>query len=614
MKKTLLALSVTSALTSSLAFAAPEAGETQIDETLVVTANRTLENKFDVLAAVDVFDRDAIEEIQPLSVGDLLNRLAGINVVNQGTKANNSSVFVRGANSDHVLILINGVRVGSATLGIKSLASLSLPLIERIEVVRGPRAAQWGSDAIGGVVQIFTRDFASGEGQIGSLYGSDNTWQAYGAIGFGNSEHNYTLSASKESSDGYDVNRANPNNPWEVEQPDEDGYELESVAIRGTSRFTNTYQLEFSSQLEQGDVEFDSSQGDESEFKNHHILLRNHFQLENSNLQLSYANSRDRDITSGNNTTPGLLETRRDQLSGLIQIPLGEASELVAGADWYKEDINSSASSQYAKDKRKTRAFYLTGRHQLDRLKLEASLRRDKVERINSETTYQLGAGYQVNDNLLVAVTHSTAFKAPTFNDLYHPFGGNEDLTSETADNTELLVRYQEDGYSAEVSLYHTDYDDLIEWAPIDPNDPFSVWSPANIDQADIKGIEATLSADLFGTSNSLTLSHTDAENDKTGLQLARRPYFSANYSIHYQGNNWDAAVDINHQGSRYNDASHNQHLGSYTLVNLVINYQLTEQFKLSAKVDNLTDKSYETSLFYPGAERGYSLNLDYRF
>ena len=384
MKKTILALSVASAFTSTQALAAPKAADTQVDETLVdetmvVTASRTLENKFEVLAAVDVFDRDAIEEIQPLSVGDLLNRLAGINVVNQGTKANNSSVFVRGANSDHVLILLNGVRVGSATLGVKNLASLSLPLIERVEVVRGPRAALWGSDAIGGVVQIFTRDLDAGEGQIGSLYGSDNTWQAYGAIGFGNSEHSYSLSAVKESSDGYDVNRANPAAPWEVEQPDRDGYDLESVAIRGISRFSDSYQLELSSQLEQGDVEFDSSSGDESEHKNHHILVRNHFQFENSRVQLSYANTRDSEITSGNLTTPSLLETRRDQLSGLIQVSQGQDSELIAGGDWYNEDVNTSAGSEYAKDKRKTRAFYLTGRHQLDKLKLEASLRRDKA-------------------------------------------------------------------------------------------------------------------------------------------------------------------------------------------------------------------------------------------
>lgn len=622
MKKSLLALSITSALTTlALPVCAGEQviADTEQTETIVVTANRSTQDKFDVLAAMDVFTRADIEQIQPLSVADLLNRVAGITTIQQGTSASQTSVFVRGSNSDHVLLLVDGVRVGSATLGNKNLGDVPIQLIERIEIIRGPRAALWGSDAIGGVIQIFTRRLDHAATQFGVKLGSHNFWQAYGAIGFGNEQNSYTLSSSVEKSKGFDVITPDPSNPYAIDQADKDGYSREAIALTGSSQITSAYTVNVSAQSTQGKTQIDASfGGDETHYKNSHLVIQNQLQVDGTTLQLNLANSTDYNEDNADKLFPGtnksFFETKRDQVTAQVQVPINTNGEITAGFDWYNEKIASQ--NNYAKTKRNASAFYLTGRQQINKLKFEGAIRHDKVGNINGETSYQLSLGFQAADNLLLVLSQGTAFKAPTFNDLYWPnaFGsaGNPHLKAETAKNVEFLTRYQTSLYSIEVSLYQTDFDNLIEWTPVDANNVFAGWQPSNVSQAIIKGGEATINADILGTSNTLTLSHIDAKNVTTGLQLARRPYFAANYRIDYQADFWDVDLEFNHQGARTD--SNGKPLSSYTLINLVFNYQLSQQTTLSARITNLGDKDYFQITEYPGDRRGYSLALDYRF
>lgn len=584
-------------------------------ETMVVTANRTLQDKFEVLAAVEVFERVDIERIQPLSVGELLNRVAGISITNQGTQAHQTAVQVRGSNSNQVLVLVNGVRVGSATLGVKNVATIPVQLIERVEIVRGPRASLWGSDAIGGVIQIFTRDYDAGEGQIGAKLGNDNYWQTYAALGFGSEQHKYTLSASAEASDGFDIIVPASDNPYGINQPDDDGYHQESIALNGLSQFTDTFSVELNGQYDQGKTEIDASfGGDENEFENHHFMMRNHWQLSHVYLQLSLANSKDSNHDNQDKLVSGLgnnhFETKRNQASFLAQYPISDSTELLAGAEWYDEEIDSN--NAYSTDDRDANAFSLAARHQVNALSFEASVRRDEVGDIDAETTYQGAVGYQINSNLLISLNHGTGFKAPTFNDLYYPWGGNPNLEAETAENTEIITKYRDDIWSVEVSLYHTNYDNLIEWAPIDPSDPFSLWQPENIAEARIKGAEVTADLYLGDFSHQITMSHIDAENEKTKNQLYRRPYFSSNYNVNYQLEDWDLSADIVYKGHRTD--TNNRRLSSYTLLNIAASYTLTSQVTLLAKINNLTDKDYEQVSEYPGAERGFNVGIDYKF
>ena len=226
-----------------------------------------------------------------------------------------------------------------------------------------------------------------------------------------------------------------------------------------------------------------------------------------------------------------------------------------------------------------------------------------------------MAAGYQVSDQLLFSLSHGTAFKAPSLNDLYYPLQGNPELTSETSESLEFLTRYQTELFSAEISVYKTNIDNLIEWAPLDSSVPYSPWRPENIAKAEIFGAEATIAADIADTSNRLTLSHVDAEDKSTGKQLARRPYFSANYNFIYSLGQLDFTFDVNYQGSSFdNSAIQETQLKAYTLLDVGVNYRLNSKMNLFARITNLTDKNYQTASNYPGAERGYSLTLDYKF
>ncbi len=630
MKKTLLALSITSAL-STVSFA-NVAADTTIDnkqndaqvETIVVTANRSTQDKFDVLAAVDVFSRDDIEQIQPVSVADLLTRIAGITVTTQGTPANSTSLFIRGSNSDHVLILVNGVRVGSATLGVKDIAAIPVQLIDRIEIVRGVRAALWGSDAIGGVIQIFTRQLNNGEVQIGATYGTHNYKQGYGAIGFGNKHNNYTVSANIEKSDGFDILKP-ATGSFSPNQNDKDGYNRQSLALTGSSQLTTNDSLEINAQYDHGNYQFDANHfygGDKTDYDNYQLLIRNHLQLNDYYLQGSIATSQDSNednFTDYGAAQNSFFTTKRDQASALIQRPLSKNkdSEIIAGIDWYQEKVSSSTI--YSQLSRTANAIYITGRHQLKQLKLEGSLRRDKIGNIDAKATYQLGAGYQLNDYSLIALTHGTAFKVPTFNALYWPasafFQGNKDLKPETASNTEILARYQNETYRVELSLYQTLFDDLIINGPADMDNQWGLWTPNNVASATIKGAEATISANFTALTHQVTLSHVDAKDDSNNKQLLRRPYFSANYSIGYHSDNWNVAFDINYHGSRYDNVNFARtKLASYTLLGLNVNYQISEQLSLHTKITNLGNKSYQQIPEYQGDERNLKVAIDYKF
>ncbi len=614
MKKTILALVISSAFGSTVSVAA-----TDNTETIIVTANRSTQDKFDALASVDVIDRAAIEQIQPDSIAELLTRVSGVTATTQGSAGHQTSLFIRGTNSDHVLVLVNGVRVGSATLGSKEFATIPVALVERVEIVKGPRAALWGSDAIGGVIQIFTRQLDAGQGQVGASFGHDSFWQGYGAIGFGNNSHKYTLSAVAEKTDGYDVVTPDPNNIFAANQPDADGYDRQSVSIVGLSQFSETFSLEVNAQFDQGNTEIDASfGGDEFDHDNYHALVRGHWQIDSTHVQLSYAKSVDENEDNGSKQYDGAVnsffKTTRNQLTGIAQYSYANDSSITVGADWYDEEVASH--TLYSDTKRDAFAVFVSARQEANEWKVEQALRYDNVGETDSEVTYQFSVGYQFTDHWLVALSHGTGFKAPSFNDLYWPsaFGsaGNPDLVSETSTNTELLARYQQNNIEIEVSAYNTDIDDLIEWAPIDSSDPFSGWQPTNVAKAKIKGLDASAKVQFEHFSHQASLSHVDAENEQTGAQLFLRPYFNANYNIAYQADAFDIAINVNYQGGRTDSSG--VELGSATLVNVNANYQVTDALTLHAKITNVADKDYQLAYQYPSDGQGYRIGLDYRF
>ncbi|WP_440874545.1 TonB-dependent receptor domain-containing protein [Thalassotalea sp. PLHSN55] len=600
MKKSPIYLALTSVVFSSAALAAPT--PTDDMENIVVTANRTQQDKFLSLSATEVISQQDIEFIQPQNITDLLETIAGISVVSQGGAGQASSVFMRGTNSDHTLVLVDGVRVGSATLGTTNFAAMSIGLIERIEIVKGPRAALWGSDAIGGVIQIFTKQLTSGEGYVSAGTGSHGFWKTEGAVGLGNEQHSLTLSASMEESDGFTAN---------TYEDDDDGYDRRSVGLVGKSQVSEELSFQLVSRYEEGGSEYDPKWGgaNEQDYENYSIKVGSQYQVENFFTEVSLSTSQDEgaNFISGQKDDAAFIATERDQFSLVSQYSFSDASSLTAGFDWYDEQVSGNNSS-WDKDERITRAAFVQARHQMAQFLFEGAVRRDEVSGLSGENTYNVSFGYQVDENLLVSLNRGTGFKAPTFNDLYWPGQGNPDLLPESIESTEFLVKNQFENGAFEFAVYNSDVENLIAWAP----DASGNWKPANIAKAGIEGAEATLRVDIDDFSQKVALAYTRTEDKQTGEQLHRRPKVTANYTASYQWQDLKANGALNYRGSSLDSSGAT--LEKYITLDVSVDYQATENLLVIAKINNLFDKEYETATNYTADGTNFQLTGTYTF
>jgi len=631
--KTPIQLAITGIIFSGLTSTIALANDAALDEmeNIVVTANRTQQEKFLSLSATQVITKDDIVAFQPQNVTDLLDKVAGISVVNQGGAGQLSSVSMRGTNNGHTLVLVDGVRIGSATLGSTSFGAISVALIERIEVVKGPRAALWGSDAIGGVIQIFTKQHESGEGVISAGLGSNGLWKTDASIGLGDEDNSLTVTLSAEQSDGFTATKVEGNG-YDV---DEDGYDRLSFGAIGESKVNKEFSLHLASRWEQGGAEYDQSvqyynadyaKANENEHENYFLRVAGQYQSGALFSELSLATSQDQGETFGNDIKKAdsdEIKTQRDQLSFLSQYSFNDSTSITAGVDFYTEEVSTDTDKdawtpgfqKWAVEERDVNAFYIQARHQLEAFLFEGAVRRDDIEGIDEESTYNASIGYQINDAWLVSVNRSTGFKAPSFNDLYWPGQGNAELAPESITSNEVLVRNQfsYDGIDGtiEVSFFDSEIDNLIAWAP----NASGAWQPTNINQAEIQGIEFSLQATVGGFSHQLAVASIDAKDSNLDVQLARRPELTANYSLGYQ---WQ---DFTFNGAlSYRDESPEKTkldadvLDSYWLVDLSVSYQATEKLVFIGKVNNLFDEEYETAQNYVADGTNFLVTATYSF
>ncbi|WP_206483459.1 TonB-dependent receptor [Thalassotalea sp. G2M2-11] len=641
MKKALLTSAILSALTLPTTFVFANSAnvhhdETLVDEHILVTANRTQQDSYLALSSNNIITQEDIEQLQVTSVGDILSTLAGIHVTNQGGAGQKSSVFTRGTNSNHTLVLVDGIRVGSATLGAVSLSSMSAEQIERIEVIKGPRAALWGSDAIGGVIQIFTKRYANNEGAVSLGIGSHSLYSGAFSYGFGNEQHQYTLNVSSEKSDGFNAYLSDPNNPYDINEPDDDGYQRQAVSLIGLSQFTKQFALNVAGKFEQSDSDYDASYPDapcwddaskvcpnyyanQQQSDNYHIKVAGQYHSENAWLELAVAKSEDQAATYGNGIKKGnadTIETEREQVSLVGHYQLNAQTGVTLGSDWYQEKVSTDTDKvswlpgfqAWDVDQRTVKAVFIQARHQVEQFLLEAATRYDDIENLDSEVTYNASLGYQLSDDWLISLNCGSAFKAPTFNDLYWPGSGNPELAPENSTTHELLVRHKKQNSLVELSVYDTEVDNLIAWSP----NEFGQWQPDNINQATIQGADLNISATIAEFDHQLALAYVDAEDKATGKALLRRPKTLANYSVYYNWQDWQFGTQVSYYGSSKD--SGDTKLDSYWLVDLTASYQVNQQLKVAAKVVNAFDEDYQSALNYQTDDTSYRVKVTYTF
>lgn len=601
MKKTLLALTIASTLTPALTFANTEQESANETETILVTSNPYNQSVDEIMSTVSIINRVDIDRIQPKSVAELLQTTAGIDIAANGGPAQVTSVFVRGTNSTHTLFLVDGVRIDTVTgSGGASVNDIPTYQIERIEVVKGPRAAMYGSDAVGAVIQIFTRELEGGEFQAAIEYGSNNYQFAGVTAGLSHGNGASTFSVSRETSDGYDVTA----NVFPVDD-DKDEYEKVNLALKGHQNLNEALTLSWVGRYDDGSYDYDGNSSytllaPAQEYKKHLLSTSLSYNQAQWSHNLSIAQYQEKQERIGD--YPAENQTDRNQVNYDSTYNSENNLSYNFGAQFYQDKYTGSSS--FDDQSRNTSNVFVGAFYEEDALVTELSVRYNDVADTGSEVTYNISAGYSINESVFASINYGTGFKAPTFYQLFDSWSGNQELKLETSQSWEILLRSTIAGVETELSYFHLDFDNLLDY-------DYTTYTYANIADAEIAGVELNLSKKLDGLTLSANYAYTDTEDKKTGTQLSRRARHKANVEATYTWDKASLSGAYKYHGIRF-DAYSNSSLKSYGTVNISANYLLTDKWKLQIKANNITDETYRTAPSYvpPGAE--YFLQVSY--
>ena len=600
--KTLLVL-VATALASTAATAANPSLEQ-----VIVTATRTAQGVDDVLASVSTFDRADIEALQARSVEDLLRGTEGLTIANSGGPGKVTSFFVRGTESDHVLVLLDGIKLGSATSGAVSLQSLPIEQIERIEFVRGPRASLYGTEAVGGVIQLFTyRAHGTPKVSFSAGGGSFATESADAAVSGGNEQAWFNARGSWQNIQGFDACRGSSSlfAGCFTEEPDKDGYRYHSGALSGGLRFGNGTEIEASWLRSDGTVRYDGSFANEDQVVQQAFGAKLHAPLgDHWTLSANVGRAEDFADSFGNGVFAGRFNTVRDSASLQADWRASERHALTLGYDYLKDAVTSD--TPYDVSARDNKGVFTQYIAKFGALRLEASARHDNNQQFGGHETASVALGYQFSPLLEVIAQHGTAFKAPSFNELYYPGFSNPLLVPERSRSSEISARGRVGALRWRLAGYENRINDLIGF---DSN--FSV---VNIDLARIRGVEAKLDLPLGNWNLSTALSQLNPANETPGTDfgklLPRRPKSSARLDVDRRFRNFSIGGTMVAEGERFDNSSNRRRVGGYATVDLRAEWRVNDAWRVQARVANLLDRKYETVAFYNQAGRAAYLTL----
>ena len=585
---------------------------------IVVTATRTAVTADQALASVTVITREDIERRQANTLAEVLRGVPGITLSNNGGVGKVTSVFIRGAESDHTLVLIDGVKVGSATTSTFPFQDIPPEQIERIEIVRGPRSSLYGSEAIGGVIQIFTRK-GSGPATLTASagIGSHSSRKAAGGISGSTGQAWYNLHLAYETTNGYNSCTGTPATPPTftngggcfTNEPDNDGYDNRSLTLGAGYRFANDAELSVNFLRTDGDVEFDGGFQNESDTIQQVAGGKLRFApMAIWDVTLSVGRNKDESNNYLNDVFSSRFDTQRDVASWQNDLSIGDTGVLTLGADYQKDKVRST--TQYTESSRDNKGVFGQYQMQLGAQNILAALRYDDNEQFDGETTGSVAWGYQMGNGLRLMASYGTAFKAPSFNDLYFPGFGNPDLDPEESDSFEIGVSRGERWGNWSLNAFQTEIDELIAFDG-------TLFIPVNVDKARIRGLEAVADTRVLGADISAALTLMDPENRSNGAnrgnQLTRRPKQSLRLDIDRRFAPVSVGATLVAESKRYDDLANNRKLDSYATVDLRAEYAFHRDWRVSAKVNNLLDKDYETAAYYPQDGRNYFVTLHYR-
>ena len=615
-----------SLIATTLAFSLNVAAEQiALADTVFVTATRQSQRANEAIADITVIEKEEIEQAGPLaSLGELLSRQAGMEMGRGGGKGADESVFIRGTNSGHALILVDGMRIGSATTGATALQLIPLSQIERIEVVRGPASALYGSDAIGGVIQIFTK--ASGDSPRMSIQAGAGTASSYEtSVAHANRIGNFAYSIKAGTSGTQGIN-AIESASYAGYNNDRDGYRNTNLNVNAAYKFGKLFEIGGGYFNTNSTSRYDAYQWNPNPppfganvNANFDYQMKQRVTGANiyasaslasfwkSTLKVAQGTDRAESPESVVGGSVSLFKTTQNQYiwQNDIKLPLGTA---LLALERLEQDVESTQT--YSLTSRSINSAVAGWNAQLGSHALQANLRSDDNTQFGQHETWLLGYGYRLTPSWRLAGSYGTAFKAPTMNDLYYPFtpgvgGGSANLKPEESKNGEISLRFEQGVSTARLTYFQNTITNLISWTT-NPNTYES--TPANVGQAEIKGVEVSAGTTLGNWLLNANLTFQDPRNQDTGEQLRRRAKKHGLLSATYQAGPFKGGVEFKAVGARYDDPNwltgiNQVRMSGYALTNLFASYAISKDWQAFARIDNLFDRNYEvartTSVIY---------------
>ena len=613
------------ALSGAIAFPLAAYAETPSLGEIVVTASRMPQPLGQSLAHTTVIGQQEIRASQAADIPSLLRQLAGVEIYQSGGIGKQSSLFMRGTNSSHALVLLDGVRISSATSGMTAIDQLMLDQVERIEVVRGNVSSLYGSEGIGGVIQIFTR---RGKGapafNASAGVGTHNTQRA--AAGFGGEVEStsFDVQLSKFRSDGISSIKTSL---VPTVNPDQDGYDNTSLSASVLQRFSGDHSLSFSLFESRADSQNDNSFGLQADVNQSWANVRkmalisdNRFgEIWQSKLQLSQGVDDTQNFLNG---APDIVlgaqfKTVSDQIVWQNTLQLSEHSMLNAGVEQLKQRVSSSTA--FTRTSRTDDSLFagytgVYGAHQV-----QLNLRHDSYSDFGNADTALLGYGYDFNNAWRITASMGTAFKAPTLNDLFYPFtdygwgysyAGNPNLKPERSHNNELGLHYASERQRADIVYFDNRISDLIA------NNNLPASTMLNLSKARIDGVEVVYAGQYGDTGVKAALTLQNPRDSQTGLMLLRRAKSFAYIGVTRQFGAWRLGGEWQHSGTRADvdiNTFSRTTLASHDVASLAVSYAPDKQLQLSLRVDNLFDRDYMLAHGYSTLGRTLFVGIDYR-
>lgn len=598
-----------SVLLSAAALAQPAPPATPV-EGLVVTATRIAQRADEALRDVVVITREDIERAGPITLQELLAREALVEFRGTGGAGQPAGLFLRGANSAQTLVLVDGLRVSSATVGTTAVQSLPLAMIERIEVVKGPLSSLYGADAMGGVIQVFTR--ASQKPRLTASIAAGNERDYASSAGFTAIEGNTTVSFSAGAR-RYDAPTAT--NPRAFcHDPDRDRHDLEFASTEVLTRLWQGEVISLSGFVSRGRTRFDGCPDEQGRFaddRNEQTLAGARVSSSNVILpgwssRLSAGEGRDRiDITG---SYASRYETRQQQLSWVNTFTVPAGTVLVGVEGVRQQVLSTDAFSQTERD---TRSVFVGINERWGGQRLEASARRDEDDQFGARTTGSASVGGTWPGVALISSTWGKSFRAPTFYDLYGPasdyYVPNPALRPERGESTELSMRSPPGArWPWRVTAFDHRIEDLITYV-------FPTME--NVRRARIRGVETTLEGSVWwGVRMKGSLAAQRPRDEDTGAPLQGRADRFGRLEASRAFGAWSVLGGITASGERY-DASRPSpasRLPGYAIADLAVRYAPSPRWRLALTGANLFDKRYEHAIGYSAPGRQIQLSASF--